>query len=100
MREVSGKFNNLRWLFVWLTQLLYFVIPWLKWNDRPAVWFDLEKRFFYIFGLDILTDRRDLHDHRVDYLRIGLVPVHGSGWAFVVRLHLPADGLHGNFHVD
>ena len=50
MREVSGKFNNLRWLFVWLTQLLYFVIPWLKWNDRPAVWFDLEKRFFYIFG--------------------------------------------------
>ena len=50
IREVSGKFNNLRWLFVWLTQLVYFVTPWLKWNDRPAVWFDLEKRFFYIFG--------------------------------------------------
>ncbi len=50
VREVTGKFNNLRWLFVWLTQLLYFVTPWLKWNDRPAVWFDLQKRFFYIFG--------------------------------------------------
>ena len=50
VREVSGTFNRLRWVFVWLTQLLYFVIPWLKWNDRPAVWFDLQKRFFYIFG--------------------------------------------------
>ena len=27
IREVSGKFNNLRWLFVWLTQLVYFVTP-------------------------------------------------------------------------
>lgn len=51
IRDVKGKFNNLRWLFVWLTQLLYFVVPWLKWNNRPAVWFDLQKHFFYIFGL-------------------------------------------------
>ena len=50
MREVKGKFNNLRWLFVWLTQLFYFVTPWLMWNGRPAVWLDLQKRFFYIFG--------------------------------------------------
>lgn len=50
VREVKGKFNNFRWLFVWLTQLLYFVTPWLMWNGRPAVWLDLQKRFFYIFG--------------------------------------------------
>jgi cytochrome c oxidase accessory protein FixG len=50
VREVKGKFNNLRWLFVWLTQLFYFVTPWLMWNGRPAVWLDLQKRFFYIFG--------------------------------------------------
>ncbi len=51
MREVKGKFNNLRWIMVWLTQLLYFVTPWLMWNGRPAVWLDLQKRFFYIYGL-------------------------------------------------
>lgn len=51
VREVFGKFNNIRWLMVWLTQIAYFVTPWLTWNDRPAVWFDLQKRFFYIFGL-------------------------------------------------
>ena len=52
VREVKGKFNNLRWLFVWLTQLFYFVTPWLMWNGRPAVWLDLQKRFFYIFAED------------------------------------------------
>jgi len=50
-RAVTGKFASMRWLFVWLTQLVFYVSPWLVWNDRQAVLFDLASRKFYIFGL-------------------------------------------------
>lgn len=50
-RTVTGLFANWRWLFVWLTQALYYGLPWLQWNDRQAVLFDLVQRKFYIFGL-------------------------------------------------
>lgn len=38
------------WLVV-ITQVIYYGIPWLQWNDRQAVLFDLGARKFYIFGL-------------------------------------------------
>ena len=50
-RAVSGLFAKWRWAFVWLTQLLFYGLPWLMWNDRQAVLFDLVSRRFYIFGL-------------------------------------------------
>jgi cytochrome c oxidase accessory protein FixG len=50
-RETSGKFNNVRWLFVLLTQLIFYVSPWLQWNGRQALLFDLAERKFYLFGL-------------------------------------------------
>ncbi|MBS0446760.1 MAG: cytochrome c oxidase accessory protein CcoG [Proteobacteria bacterium] len=50
-RSVQGWFAAWRWLFVWGTQLLYYGLPWLTWNDRQAVLFDLGARRFYIFGL-------------------------------------------------
>ncbi len=50
-REVKGRYGNVRWLFVWLTQLVFYGLPWLSWNDRQAVLFDLGARKFYIFGL-------------------------------------------------
>ena len=52
-RSVSGIFNNWRILFVIGTQLVYFGLPWLQWNDRQAVLFDLVNRKFYLFGLTI-----------------------------------------------
>ncbi len=36
---------------MWLTQLLFYGLPWLSWGGRPAVLFDLEARRFYLFGL-------------------------------------------------
>ena len=36
---------------VWATQLFFYVIPWLQWNDRQMLLFDLEQRRFYLFGL-------------------------------------------------
>ena len=50
-REVSGRYTSWRWACVWLTQLVYYGLPWLSWNGRPAVLFDLAGRKFYIFGL-------------------------------------------------
>ena len=50
-REVTGWFTNWRWVMVWVTQLVFYVTPWLHWNDRQAILFDLVTRRFYIFNL-------------------------------------------------
>nr|WP_295782516.1 cytochrome c oxidase accessory protein CcoG [Rhodoferax sp.] len=50
-RSVSGVFNNWRWVMVFLTQLVFYGLPWLEWGQRQAVLFDLGARRFYIFGL-------------------------------------------------
>jgi len=50
-RAVSGLFAGWRWALVWLTQLVFYGLPWVTWNDRPAVLFDLLQRRFYLFGV-------------------------------------------------
>jgi cytochrome c oxidase accessory protein FixG len=50
-RAVTGRFATARWLVVLLTQLVFYGTPWLTWNGRQAVLFDLAGRKFYIFGL-------------------------------------------------
>jgi cytochrome c oxidase accessory protein FixG len=50
-REIQGRYTSLRWFFVWLTQLVFYGFPWLEWNGRQAVLFDLAARKFYIFGI-------------------------------------------------
>ena len=50
-RAVHGAFALWRWIFVLLTQLVFYGGPWLSWNGRQAVLFDLAQRKFYIFGL-------------------------------------------------
>jgi cytochrome c oxidase accessory protein FixG len=50
-RAVSGWFATWRWTLVWATQIVYYGLPWLAWNDRQAVLFDIVHRKFYIFGL-------------------------------------------------
>jgi cytochrome c oxidase accessory protein FixG len=50
-RAVHGWFAGWRWALVWLTQIVYYGLPWLEWNGRQAVLFELAARKFYIFGL-------------------------------------------------
>ncbi|MBC7502557.1 MAG: cytochrome c oxidase accessory protein CcoG, partial [Herminiimonas sp.] len=50
-REAKGRYASLRWACVWLTQLVFYGLPWLNWNGRQAVLFDLGARKFYIFGI-------------------------------------------------
>ena len=48
-RTVRGWYQRWRWALVWATQLLFYGLPWLRWNGRPAVLLELEARRFYIF---------------------------------------------------
>ncbi|TXT40522.1 MAG: 4Fe-4S ferredoxin [Comamonadaceae bacterium] len=50
-RSVTGVFTNWRWIMVWVTQLIFYGLPWVEWGQRQAVLFDLGVRRFYIFGL-------------------------------------------------
>ena len=50
-RSVHGWFARWRWGLVWLTQLVFYGLPWLPWNGRQSVLFDLAARRFYIFDL-------------------------------------------------
>jgi cytochrome c oxidase accessory protein FixG len=50
-RAVHGWWAGWRWALVWFTQVIYYGLPWLAWNGRQAVLFDLGARKFYIFGL-------------------------------------------------
>jgi cytochrome c oxidase accessory protein FixG len=49
-RKVTGQFAKWRWAFVWLTQLVFYGLPWVSWGGRQAVLFDLASRRFYLFG--------------------------------------------------
>ncbi|MDP3374990.1 MAG: 4Fe-4S binding protein, partial [Hydrogenophaga sp.] len=50
VRSITGVFTRWRWAMVWITQLVYYGLPWLSWNDRQAVLFDLEASRFFLFG--------------------------------------------------
>ncbi|WP_028996499.1 cytochrome c oxidase accessory protein CcoG [Azohydromonas australica] len=50
-KAVDGWFARWRWVMVWLTQLFFYGAPWLQWNGRQALLFDLEQRRFFLFGL-------------------------------------------------
>jgi len=50
-RTVQGLFARWRWAMVFLTQLVFYGLPWLEWGQRQAVLFDLGARRFYILGL-------------------------------------------------
>ncbi|TEA77363.1 cytochrome c oxidase accessory protein CcoG [Allopusillimonas ginsengisoli] len=50
-RSVSGVFARWRIAMVIITQVIFYGLPWLQWNGRQAVLFDLGARKFYIFGM-------------------------------------------------
>lgn len=50
-REIRGRFATLRRACVWLTQLLFYGLPWIDMRGRQAVLFDLAGRKFHLFGL-------------------------------------------------
>ncbi|MEE4217701.1 MAG: cytochrome c oxidase accessory protein CcoG [Xanthomonadales bacterium] len=51
-REVSGRYDRLRKLAVFVLLGLYYIVPWLTWDGRQAVLFDLPARQFFILGFE------------------------------------------------
>ncbi len=51
VREVHGLFAALRVTGVSTLLGLYYILPWLLWDGRQAVLFDLPERKFYILGM-------------------------------------------------
>lgn len=49
-REAVGFFQTVRVLTIWLTLTWFYSAPWLLWDKRQALLFDLPERKFYIFG--------------------------------------------------
>ena len=49
-KQIHGRFEQLRNMTVWATMGLYLVLPWLQWDGRQAILFDLPARQFHIFG--------------------------------------------------
>ncbi len=50
-RAVTGIFNYWRIALVVITQAVFYGLPWLTWDDRQAVLFDLGARKFYLFDM-------------------------------------------------
>lgn len=49
-RSVRGRYDNLRVACLIITQVVFYGLPWLQWNGRQAVLFDLDARKFHLFG--------------------------------------------------
>lgn len=54
-KQVDGRFNRLRWLMVWLTQIVFYGGCWLTWDSqgvvRQAILLDIAHERLYLFGL-------------------------------------------------
>ena len=52
-REMKGRFDRLSKLATITLLGLFYVVPWLMWDDRQAFLFDLPARKFYLLGLTL-----------------------------------------------
>ena len=99
-RAVTAGSPRWRWALVWLTQLVFYGLPWLQWNGRQAVLFDLAARRFYIFGLVLYPQDFIYLTGLLVISALSLFLFTAVAGAPVVRLRLPADGLHRDLPVD
>src|SRR3546814_18876185 len=52
-RDVAGTLNRLRVAAVCWLLGMYYVFPWLQWDGRQAVQFDLPARKFHVGGVTV-----------------------------------------------
>lgn len=52
-REIKGRFSKLRRVAMFVLLGAFYGGPWLTWDDRQAVLFDLPARKFYVFGMTL-----------------------------------------------
>jgi cytochrome c oxidase accessory protein FixG len=52
-REINGIFERLRSVSAIVLLSIYYLTPWIKWNGRQAILFDLPARKFFIFDMTL-----------------------------------------------
>lgn len=52
--DVRGKWVKLRRLVGVLLIAIYILLPWIRINDNPVVFLDVENRMFHLFGLTLI----------------------------------------------
>jgi len=52
-REMGGRFATLSKIATTTLLGLFYLVPWLTWDDRQAILFDLPARKFYLLGLTL-----------------------------------------------
>ncbi len=52
-REIGGRFDRLSKLATVTLLGLFYILPWVNWDERQAILFDLPARKFYILGLTL-----------------------------------------------
>lgn len=53
-RFAKGKYQTIRLITMYGFLVIFLLMPWLKWDGRQAIWFDVVKPEFYIFGATFL----------------------------------------------
>ncbi|MFZ3193990.1 MAG: cytochrome c oxidase accessory protein CcoG, partial [Moraxellaceae bacterium] len=51
---ISGFFQNIRTTSMYTLLLLFVLLPFLRWDERQALLFDIPHRQFYVFGLTFM----------------------------------------------
>lgn len=52
-RSTKGKFQRARRMVAWPLLALYLILPWISYNQRPVIWFDLTELHFHIFNITL-----------------------------------------------
>ena len=52
--DVTGKWVKLRRIVGVILIAIYILLPWIRINDNPAVFLDVEHRMFHLFGLTLV----------------------------------------------
>lgn len=53
IRKIEGFYQRIRVFTGWPLLVGYFYLPWINWNDKQAVLFDIAQRQFHIFGITL-----------------------------------------------
>lgn len=53
VKHIWGKYQKIRWMVFAFFTTLFYTIPWMRWDGRPLVLFDLPMRKFHILGITL-----------------------------------------------
>ena len=99
-RKIEGFFQRIRLFTGWPLLLGYFLLPWLNWDGRQAILFDLPARKFHILGLTFWPQDFPLLAFLLIIAAFIVICGHRSCRPHLVRLHLPANRMDQYLHVS